>query len=183
MLSGKRKLGILVLCLVLTACDGLVGGFKAGLAASKPFVQSLVDSGAIPQTAANLAIADLTEGANDLTTAQQCLDQAKPLAGGAKRVAKAKCYYSAAQSLRQILARHNFDANAKLTRISTIVAGAIEAFEAYYTTVTTSTEAVGPTGGITSTGADGISGENADKELEARLKEAKRQLEELTKGQ
>lgn len=176
------KLATVALCVVLAACDGIVVGFKAGLAASKPFVQSLVDSGTVTQTVATAVTKDLDDGVNVLGVGQDCLKSAKLYTGGAKRIEKAKCYYQAAQGLRVILARRNFEANEKLTRYSTIVSGAIEAFEAYYTAVNSRTESTGPDGGITHTGADGISGENADKSLEESLKARKKELDELIKG-
>lgn len=173
---------ILALSGILIACDSLVSGFKAGLAASKPFVQSLVDSGSISSGEASNVTQDLTDGVSSLDRADLCLNQIKNLSGGAKRTAKAKCYFTAAQDLRGILARRNFDVHEQLTRYSTIVSGAIEAFESYYASVTTGVEVTGPDGGITHTGADGISGENADKELERSLKEQKKELDALIKG-
>jgi len=166
---------LLVLLLFVTACDGVIAGFKSGLAASKPFVQSLVDTGEITQKQADTAVGDISDGVNTFARADKCLDQAKPLAKGEKRVAKAKCYFAASEDLRGILARRNFEVSQKLTRYSTIVAGAIEALEAYYKPVLSD--------GITvQSSAASVSVEDADKELERKLKERMKEMDALIKG-
>lgn len=163
-----KQLRICVLIIVLafaTACDSLLSGFRAGFAASRPFIQSLVDSGTIPQTTANLAIADVNDGINTLTEGDRCV-KAITATGSAKKVAKAKCYLAAARSLRSILARHNFNQHPKLNQVFTIVEGAIAALEEYYNSVTNESSVT-------------IQGDDPDARLERKLKDAERQLKEL----
>lgn len=188
-LLSPIRAGLLVTVLLCATtaetCDSsnIATGFKIGLGASKPFVTSLVTSHTITQAQADLANQDLTDGVNVIANTEDCLKSAKLYEGGKRRVENAACYFQASQGLRTILARHNFDGNERLSQLSTIMSGAIEAFEAYYTTVNTGPEVTGPSGGITHVGADGINGKNAEKELERALKQAKKDLEKLQKGE
>lgn len=182
----RALLLISILLYVSTAAmcgsESIATGFRIGFAASKPFVQSLVSSHTITQELADTATRDIDDGIGIAERTESCVRAAKPLPKPQSRVAQAKCYYQAAQDLRVILARHNLDQNEQLSRISTIASGAIEAFEAYYTSVNTGPAVTGPDGGITHTGADGISGVNADKELERTMRQLNQQLKDLQKG-
>lgn len=189
-IAARLLLGVLLLTapVVYRACEdstAIAAGFKAGLAASRPFVTSLVDSGAITQAQSVLAVADLSDGVASVDKAITCL-KGIVSSGTAKRIDKAKCYYGSAGDLRTILARHHFDGpdmgSGRLHQLSTIIAGAIEAFEAYYTAVNARPAVSGPDGGITNTGADGASGEDADQQLGETLKDLKKQLDAVTKG-
>ena len=179
----KRTAITLVLASVLIfqlACDSLLTSFKVGFAASKPFVQSLATSGALTQGKADIVVRDISDGVAAADRGDGCI-KAITVSGPAKRVAKAKCYLAVATDLRGILARHNISGDARLDQIATIAAGAIEAFEAYYTAVNTGPAVTGPDGGITHTGADGIDGSDADKQLESTLKSLNQQLKDLSK--
>jgi hypothetical protein len=172
---------LLSLALLSAGCDpNLATGFKIGLSAAKPFVQSLVTSGVLTQGVADLATTDVTDGVNSAVRAETCL-KAVTVTGPGKRVGNAKCYFALAQDLRVILARHNLGGAPLLDQIATIVTGAIEAFEAYYTSVNTGPEVSGPDGGITRTGADGIQGSDADKQLRSTLEDLNKQLKAITK--
>ena len=118
--------------ILLTACGGnLLTGFRVAVASSKPFVDSLVRSGAISQAKATVVIADINDGIAAASQGEQCL-KAVPGSGSAKKVGQAKCYFQVAQSLRVILDRHNIGGNDKLAQIADIVAGAIAAFEEFF---------------------------------------------------
>lgn len=162
--SIAKRLGVLVLSVMFfTACPSLAQNFRVGLAAAKPFVQSLVPA-FITQAQADLATTDVGDGIEAVIKTEQCL-KAITVTGAAKRVAKAQCYYTTAQDLKVILARHNLD-SPKLNQIATIVQAAISAFEAYYSQVNDETLS-----------DDG--GESADQELDRKMKDVKRQLDAL----
>lgn len=167
--------------LVMTACGTeLVTSFKVAFAASKPFIQSLVTSGSLSQEKADAATTDIQTGVDAAARAEICIKSIVPSTVGARRTARAKCYYDLAQDLRVILDRHTLEGDSRLDQIAAIASGAIEAFEAYYTTITTSPEVTGPDGGITHTGADGIAGQDADRQLSSTLKSLNKQLKDLT---
>lgn len=174
-------LSLLTNSFLLMSCGGsnLIAGFRVAFAASKPFVQSLVSSGALTQARADAATKDIDDGIAAAARAETC-DKAITVTGSAKRVAEGKCYFALAQDLRGILARHNIGNNPRLDQIAAIASGAIEAFEQFFTTVTTGPAVTGPDGGITHTGADGISGENAEKQLKNTVEDLNRQLKALT---
>ncbi len=170
---------LISLSLLLTGCEtNLVTGFRIGLAATTPFVTSLVKSGALTQPETNLATQDLNDGVDSLARAETCLDQTKPLSGGSKRVAKAKCYFQAAQDIRSILARHHLDGNQELNRIQVIAQGAIDAFEAYYAAVNPESKPVA----VQAEAVPSSAGDEADKELERTMKKLEKDMKELTKG-
>lgn len=171
---------LLTLAFLMTGCESknLISGFRLAFAASAPFVQSLVTSGAVTQTKADAAKTDIGDAITAASQAETCI-KAITSSGAQKRVEKAKCYFQLAQDLRLILERHNLAGEPRLDQIATIGAGAIEAFEAFYTTVNTGGTVTGPDGGITHTGADGISGSDADKELERSVKALNDQLKDL----
>lgn len=163
--------GLLVAVLFATGCDsGVLTTFRAGFAALRPFIQSLVDSNTIPQTTANLAIADIEDSIDALTKGDQCLN-AITVVGNAKKVEKAKCYFAAAKDLRSILDRHHFEGNELLNRVSTIAEGAISALEEYYRSVTTTSAAPA--------GMRGGSSDAADKILEQKMNDAKQKMKDL----
>jgi len=164
---------LLVAVLVFTtACDSsILTAFRSGFAASKPFIQTLVDTNTIPQTAATLAIADVDDGIAALTTGDRCL-KAITEEGSAKKLAKAKCYYAAAQSLRTILDRHHFESHETLNRISTIVSGAIAALEEYYRSVS------GPIARSATVGKKSAE-DAAEKVLKEKMEKAKKEMQDL----
>jgi len=158
--------GLAVLLAISVACDGIATGFKVGLIASKPFVTSLVTSNTINQTEADLVNGDIDDSVNALGNAEDCLRSAKLYTGRERQVEKGKCYLHAANDLRSILARHNFDVDLKLNRIASIAEGAIAAFEEYNRSVSGT--------------AASSEGGDPDKQLKAKLKDLRRQLKEAT---
>lgn len=181
MLTRKRAgiTAVAALALIITTgCDSLLTTFRSAFAASRPFVAALVQSGKITQAQADAATTDITDGINDVDKANVCI-KAIPasVAGKARKVAKARCYYALAQDLRQILARHNLEADAKLNDVSLIIGGAIEAFETFYNAVQPVSGETSATG-ITNVGADAAV-DNAEQQLENTLKDLGRQFKEL----
>jgi len=154
---------ILAVCMLSqVACGGsLISSFKAGFAATKPFIQTLVSQGVISQSKADAAIADVDSSLDFASVAQTCLS-----AAGSDKGAKAQCYLTLANNLRTILARHNIGGSPQLDRIATIAEAAILAFQAYFNRVNSrsvSRNQVDP-----------------DKQLEADMKAVKRDLDALT---
>ena len=133
-LKLKKSLMALTLSVILlTACGStLLATFRAGVASSKPFVSSLVASGAISQGKADTVIKDINDGITVASVGEQCITSAP----GDKKIAKAKCYFQVAQGLRAILERHNIGGNSKLDQIAGIVEGAIAAFEEFFRNTT-----------------------------------------------
>lgn len=189
----KSLIALVLSCALFAAgCSpNLATGFKIGLAASKPFVQSLVTSGVLTQGAADTATHDLGDGIDSATRGQNCLKLAKTSATGpARRVANGRCYFTLAQELRVILARHGFAGAPQLDQIATIVQGAIEAFEAYNQAVVSSPPAtrgrVRLGGSVTAAGegvinspVDEATGKEADKQLNATLEDLNKNLKAL----
>lgn len=138
----KSLTALTLSAILLTSCGSLtlLGGFRVAVASSKPFVDSLVRSGAISQAKATVVIADINDGIAAASQGEQCLS-AVTGTGNAKKAAQAKCYFQVAQSLRAILDRHNIGGNDKLTQIADIVSGAIAAFEEFFRNTTETQEA------------------------------------------
>lgn len=154
---------ILAVCILSqVACGGsLISSFKAGFAATKPFVQTLVSQGVISQVKADAAIRDIDDGINFASVAQVCIS-----AAGSSRASKAKCYLTLATNLRTILQRHNIGGSVQLDRVAAIVEAAILAFEAYTSRVVNE-----------SVSSDGV---DADKQLETDMKKVRADLKALT---
>lgn len=166
---------VLVSSIFLSGCGSgnLIAGFKIGFAASRPFVQSLVQSGTITQAKADAVIGEINAGVGVAERGEACLREIT-VTGSAKKVAQGKCYFAVAQDLRVILARHNIGGNPRLDQISLIVAGAIEAFEAYFASVNPDAD------GGTSRALSSTAVQDPDKQLETRLKELQKQLKNVT---
>jgi hypothetical protein len=172
-LIARTILACTLSLILLTGCagGGLLKGFRAGVASSKPFVQSLVTEGVISQERADKVTRDLEDGIDSAIECEGCL-KAITVEGSAKQVAKAKCYFALAQSLRVILARNNIGGVPQLDRIANIIQAGIAAFEEYYRQVETPAFAM--------RGDPALSGD-LDKELERAINEMKRELKEATK--
>jgi hypothetical protein len=154
---------ILTVCILSQVACGsnLIASFKAGFAATKPFIQTLVSQGVISQAKADAAIADVDSSLDFASVAQTCLS-----AAASDRGAKAQCYLTLANNLRTILARHNIGGSPQLDRIATIAESAILAFQAYFNRVNSR--------------AVGRNAVDADKQLEADLKAVRADLKALT---
>lgn len=155
---------IVAMTLLLTACPNPASSFKAGFNATRPFVQSLVNSRVITQAQADRATGDISNGVDAAVVCENCL-KAITSDGPAKKVAKGRCYLTLANSLRGILARRNFAVNARLDQIALLVDGAIAAFEGYYQ-------------GTVGEGTADV-GEDNDKALAAKLKVLEQRMKAL----
>ena len=180
----KRFLIAPVLALVLTvaACtNGLLRSFRAGMAATPPFVAVLVAEGVISQSVANAVTADVNEGIDAAVACDRCLKAIPASAAGtAKQAAKAKCYVGLAGNLRSILNRHNIGGVEQLERIARIIESGIGAFEEYARDVGQESlvAAVPRRRGV----AKSVKSENPDKTLEQSIKQMKDDLREATKS-
>lgn len=157
---------ILAVCILSqVACGGsLVSSFKAGFAATKPFIQTLVTQGVITQAKADAAILDVDDSLNFASTAQVCLS-----AAGSHKGAKAQCYLTLANNLRTVLQRHNIGGSPQLDRVAVIVEAAIAAFQAYNNRVISPANQARSSSRI-----------DADAQLEADLKAVRADLKALT---
>lgn len=167
----KAKLNILTisLCLLLSACSGLLDGIRSGWAGVKPFVQVLVTQQVITQEKANAAIRDIDDVLIKAGDAEQCIKNITS-EGNAKKVAKAQCYYTFAQDFRAILARHNIGGNPRLDQIAAIGQGFIMALEEYFHRVTGGPRARGMATPVA----------DPDKALEDAIKARREELKAIT---
>ena len=170
-MKTKQSLTALILCAILVSGCGsnLITTFRVAVASSRPFINSLVNSGVITQEKANSVLADINAGIDVASRGETCVKGITG-SGNDSKVAKAKCYFALAQDLRGILARHNIGGNAKLDQIASIVEGAIAAFEEYFRSVT------GTQNSITAGGR----AEDPDKTLEAKMKSMQAQMKAVT---
>lgn len=159
-----RTIVALALCVVIAGC-GLLDNIRSGWAGTKPFIQTLVTQQVITQEKANAAIRDVDDTLVQADVAERCVKSITS-DGNAKKVAKAHCYFSFAQSFRVILARRNIGGNARLDQIAAIGEGFILALEEYFRRVTAS-------GRVADAG-------NPDKALEDAVKARRAELKAIT---
>jgi hypothetical protein len=161
----KKQILACALALMLLACGGanILAGFRVGFSIGKPIAQDLAAQHVISQAAADAVIADVDDGINDASKAEQCVSLA-----GSSKPAKARCYFTLAQDLRGILARHHIGGAAKLDQIAAIANSVITALEAYFHQVTGDQPML--TAGVKT---------DPDKALESAMKKAKADMDAL----
>lgn len=162
-----RASGILVLCFMLT-CGGLLASIRSGWASTKPFIQNLASQGVISQAKADLAIRDVDDILVAGTVAEQCVNSITS-SGNEKKIAKARCYFTFAQSFRVILQRHNIGGSAQLDKIALIGESFIVALEEYFRRATAKPGEVS---------AQDVS--DPDKTLESEIKRQREELKAIT---
>lgn len=167
----KRLIAICTLAILLTGCGSLIQNFRAGFAATKPIVQSLVP-GTISQAKADVVIRDVDAGITAAEHGEQCIKSIVET-GPQKRIQQARCYLALASELRVILGRHNIGGSSRLDQIASLVEAAIAAFEEFNRAIT-------PSGRAASLPSE-EKGKAAEKTLEAKLKDVERQLKALGK--
>lgn len=136
-LTARRKFLIaplLAATLLIAGCDTLLTGFRAGFAASKPAIQTLVPK-VLTQAQADVVVKDVGEGIDDIAKGESCI-KAITASGKVKQIAKARCYVQVAGDLRAILSRHHIGGNQLLDQIASLVNAAIAAFEEYNRVIT-----------------------------------------------
>ncbi len=171
----KRFAQALVLCSLVffAACDppDALVYFQVGLEASTPLLQSLVTSHKLTQEQVDVAKADVQDSVKVFDDGQRCV-KSITVTGDAKKVAKARCYFTAATQARAILNRHHLEGNETLDSIYQIAEGGIRALETYYNAVT-STETAGKPKQV----------EDPDKVLNQAMKDMQRKFEGLMSEQ
>lgn len=162
---------LLIVCAV-TSCggSGLIKAFRAGFAASKPAIQSLVP-GTISQAKADVVVRDVDDGITAAERGEQCIKSIVET-GPQKRIGQARCYLALASDLRAILARHNIGGSSRLDQIASLIEAAIAAFEEFNRAVTFGSMASPPSEDA---------GKAAEKVLEEKLKDVERRLKALDK--
>lgn len=124
----KSKLSAIALTIILASCGGgsLLKSFRIALASSAPLVNSLVASGAIPQSKATAIIADFDAGAQCGLTLQNDFAAAKT------RADKLTASVSAEKCFRAIIDRQNFAANPKVQNAAAIAEGILQSLVIFY---------------------------------------------------
>lgn len=162
------KITPLVLAVLLASCGGFsIAALRSASSSVNAFLPTLVTQQVITQAKANMVEADVN---NIVAAIEKCDRDIKAITvtGNAKKIAKARAYKALATSVRAVLATRNIGGSTQLDRISAIFDGAALALEIYFNSVT----GTGPESSVSS---------NPDKELEDKLKQAKKDLEEATK--
>lgn len=162
-----RTIFTIALCVLLAGC-GLLGSIRSGWSGTRPFIQTLVTQQVITQEKATAAIRDVDDVLAQADVAERCVDSITS-SGNEKKVAKAHCYFTFAQSFRTVLARHNIGGSPRLDQIAAIGEGFIIALEEYFHRVTSPAQMT--QGGGTS---------DPDKLLEAAVKSRRTELRAIT---
>jgi hypothetical protein len=130
----RRKLQVLALSgvLLLTACGGsLLTSLRAALTASTPLVNSLVASGAIPQSKATVIVQDFTQGA-DCAMGIQSEFKLIPSDDPEKRLKKLNASVKGMRCFRVIMDRQNFAAHPKVQTAANIADGIFASLVVFY---------------------------------------------------
>ncbi len=163
-LIPRRHLLPLLLSIAILNCGGstLLKSFRIALASSSPLVNSLVASGAIPNTKATAIIADFDAGAQCGLTLQNDFN-----AAGESRSAKFAASSKALTCFRVIINRQNFAAHPRIQQAANIAEGILNSLVIFYSDTPSSdpTAARAP-----------ISEEAFEKRVEAQIKALKESL-------
>lgn len=159
-MNPKRILAF-VLVAVLAGCGGstFIKSFRAALAAAGPLVNSLVASGAIPQSKATAILKDFDDGAvcaGNLQNAFKLIPKGDPDETSRKLAASS----GALQCFRVVINRQNFAAHPRIQQASDIAEAVLASLVAFYS----------------GTSVPGVVAPQSEAELE---KELKRKVEEL----
>lgn len=163
-----RSLALVATLLVATGWDACGGGdliksFRVALAASGPLVNSLVASGAIPQSKATAILRDFDAGAVcalNLQDAFKLIPKGDPN-GKSKKLAASS---SALQCFRVIINRQNFASHARIQQAADIAESILASLVAFYS------GSSGAVGGPPKTEAE------FEKELKREIEELERSL-------
>lgn len=122
-----------VLLVSLTACGGgtFIKSFRVALAASGPLVNSLVASGAIPQSKASDIIRDFNDGAQCAQTLQTAFSAIPKDDPDANRL-KLSASVNAMRCWRVIVNRQNFALNPRIQQAADIADGILASMVVFY---------------------------------------------------
>jgi hypothetical protein len=128
----KRLLALTLATVLLTSCGGtLLGSLKMALAASTPLVNSLVASGAIPQSKATVIVQDFTDGSNCAIGIQndfKLIDSDDP----EKKLKKLNASVKGMRCFRVIMDRQNFAAHPRVQTAANIADGIFASLVVFY---------------------------------------------------
>lgn len=174
MQTMKRGLAV-VLLIVIASCGGnsLLSSFRVALITSGPLVNSLVETGAIPQSKASAIIADFDAGAQCGVTLQQAFKAVPDSLPEAERAARKLTASSQALTcFREIIAHGNFALHPRLQKAATIAEGILASLVLFYSDG-------GPQRAVAAEAAS-VEARNED-ELEQRLEAKMKELERAMK--
>lgn len=130
-----RSLTLALSLSLIIACGStsVLRSFRSALAASSPLVNSLVASGAIPQSRAQSIITDFNDGASCGLTLENAF-AAIPKDLGEREVTTRKLNASvtALRCFRAIIERQNFAANPKVQNVANIAEGVLASMVVFY---------------------------------------------------
>lgn len=141
MYRKTKSLALVAVLIIQLACGGgdLIRSFRAALGAATPLVDSLVASGALPQSKATEILRDFDDGAvcaGNLQNAFSRIQKGDP----DERSRKFEASSQGLQCFRTIIDRHNFAAHPRVQQAVSIAEGILASLTAYY-----STSSIGPT--------------------------------------
>jgi hypothetical protein len=134
----RQRLGILLLIATLSyGCpfnnSSAVKSFRVALASSGPLVNSLVNSGAIPQSKATAIIADFDAGAGCALTLQNEFSAIpSDLTDGEKTSRKLNASVNALRCWRLIINRQNFAVHPRIKQAADIAEGILASLVVFY---------------------------------------------------
>lgn len=128
-----RSLALVAVLVIQLACGGgdLIKSFRVALAASGPLVNSLVASGAIPQSRATAILRDFDDGAacaQSLQNAFKLIPKGDPDETSRKLTASS----NALQCFRVIINRQNFAAHPRIQQAADIAEAVLASLVAFY---------------------------------------------------
>jgi hypothetical protein len=167
-----RSLGVLVLAFYVSFA-GFCGAARAAalrsaLKSAPAFINSLVVNGKVSRDVADGSIKDFTDGADTVLKWDQCLGRVPKNSSDEKRQ-QFKCTRDAFTEWRSIVARGHFKANKDINDVFLIADGLFEFIDAFY---------ADRAGAATHSdvGADGLSDEDFNREVDRRIGELKARL-------
>ena len=138
---ARRQVATLLLITIIAyggsgfACgsSSAIKSFRLALASSGPLVDSLVTSGAIPQTKATAIITDFNDGAGCALTLQNAFTAIpSDLSDREKTVRKLNASVNALRCWRAIIDRQNFSAYVRVKHAADIAEGILASMVVFY---------------------------------------------------
>lgn len=141
MIRQRHQLAYLLTITLVTytasgfACgsSGLLKSFRLALASSTPLVNSLVASGAIPESRAQAIIADFNDGAEcGLVLQNSFATIPKDVSKSEERRQKLSASVTAMRCFTAIVQRRNFAANGRIHNVASIAEGILASLVVFY---------------------------------------------------
>lgn len=169
----QSKFASIALMVMLAACGGnsLLKSFRVALASSGPLVNSLVASGALPESQATSVIADFNAGAQcGLTLRNDFAAIPKELPDREEASRKLNASVNGLKCFRAVVQRQNFASHPRIQQAANIAEGILASLVVFYSDSGEIRASAEPTASVVA---------RDEKELERELKE---QVEALKKA-